>query len=67
MPYADPEKRKKVKRESAARARAKKKAEESEEVRERKPDVRARAWTFIVYPESAPENWRVAPHTGRVD
>ena len=58
MPYADPEKRKKVKRESAARARAKKKAEESEEVRERKPDVRARAWTFIVYPESAPENWR---------
>ena len=35
-----------------------KKAEESEEVRERKPDVRARAWTFIVYPESAPENWR---------
>ena len=23
-----------------------------------KKDVRARTWTFILYPESAPENWR---------
>ncbi|WP_225354628.1 Rep family protein, partial [Ligilactobacillus murinus] len=23
-----------------------------------KKDDRARTWTFIVYPESAPENWR---------
>jgi len=58
MPYADPEKRREADRKRKARARAEKKAEESEEVRERKPDVRARAWTFIVYPESAPENWR---------
>ena len=57
MPYADPEKQR-SRQERKARARAEKKAEESEEVRERKPDVRARAWTFIVYPESAPENWR---------
>ena len=58
MPYADPEKQREADRKRKARARAEKKAEESEEVRERKPDVRARAWTFIVYPESAPENWR---------
>ena len=23
-----------------------------------KKDVRARTWTFVAYPESAPENWR---------
>ena len=55
MPYADPEKKREVDRKGKARARAEKKAAEG---RERSPDVRARAWTFIVYPESAPENWR---------
>ena len=55
MPYADPEKQREADRKRKARARAEKKAEESEEVRERKPDIRARAWTFIVYPESARE------------
>ena len=55
MPYADPEKRKEVNRKSAAQARAEKKSKDG---RERKPDVRARAWTFIIYPESAPEDWR---------
>ena len=54
MPYADPEKQREADRKRKARARAENKAEESEEVRERKPDIRARAWTFIVYPESAP-------------
>lgn len=58
MPYADPEKQREARRESEARRRAKKKAEKAEEVHEGKPDVRARAWTFIVYPESAPENWK---------
>ena len=24
----------------------------------KKKDVRARTWTFVQYPESAPENWR---------
>ena len=55
MPYADPEKQREAQRKSVAKRRAEKKAAG---VHEGNPDVRARAWTFIVYPESAPENWR---------
>ena len=44
MPYADPEKRREVKRRSEAKRRAEKKAAG---VREGNPDVRARAWTFF--------------------
>ena len=57
MPYADPEKQREADRKRKARARAEKKLRNSRKFA-RKPDVRARAWTFIVYPESAPENWR---------
>ena len=53
MPYADPEKQREADRKRKTRARAEKKAAG---VRDGNPDVRARAWTFIVYPESAPEN-----------
>ena len=53
MPYADPEKRREAQRKSVAKRRAEKKAAG---VREGNPDVRARAWTFIVYPESAPSS-----------
>ena len=57
MPYADPEKKREVDRKGKARARAEKKAAGA---REGNPDVRARAWTFIVYPESAPEaHWHI--------
>ena len=41
MPYKDPEKRKEVRRKSDAK----------------RAGQRARAWTAIVYPESAPEDW----------
>ena len=57
MPYADPEKQREADRKRKARARAEKKLRNPRKFA-RKPDVRARAWTFIVYPESAPENWR---------
>ena len=57
MPYADQEKRKELDRQRKAKARAVAKAEEKAS-ESRNPDVRARAWTFILYPESAPENWR---------
>jgi len=55
MPYADPERRKEVVRQSKAKARAEQKEGQTEK---KNIDVRARAWTFIVYPESAPDNWR---------
>lgn len=53
MPYADREKQREANRKVKAKKRAK-----AQELREGKTDVRARAWTFIVYPESAAENWR---------
>ena len=55
MPYKDPEKQRAVKRESIAKVRA---IAKTEGETEKKSDVRARAWTFIVYPESAPKTWR---------
>lgn len=62
MPYKDPEKRRAVQRQSMAKARAAARAERlgtAEEVEKQSiPDVSARAWTFIVYPESAPEGWQ---------
>lgn len=56
MPYADPEKRKEAQRKAMAKKRAEIKKDSNKETAG--GDVRARAWTFIVYPESAPENWR---------
>ena len=59
MPYKDPEKRRAAARQSMAKARAAAKTEETKkEGNAAVADVRARAWTFILYPESAPENWR---------
>ena len=59
MPYKDPEKRKAAIRKSVAKGRAVAKTEETKkEGNAAVADVRARAWTFILYPESAPENWR---------
>ena len=63
MPYADPEKRKEATRKAMAKARATKKTEGKEPAGS---DTRARAWTFIVYPESAPENWREVLDTHHV-
>ena len=48
MPYADPEKQREADRKRKARARAEKKLRNPRKFA-RKPDVRARAWTFIVY------------------
>lgn len=33
-------------------------SDEKQKQAEKKPDDRARAWTFVCYPESAPDNWR---------
>ena len=69
MPYKDPEKRRAVQRQSMAKARAVARAERlgtAEEVEKQSiPDVRARAWTFILYPESAPEGWQEVMEIGR--
>lgn len=58
MPYSDPEKQKEAQRKLMAKARATAKTDENAEKRENASDVKALSWTFIVYPESAPENWR---------
>lgn len=61
MPYKDPEKKREADRKAKAEKRAVAKAEETEKQEKEGnvvADVRARAWTFILYPESAPENWR---------
>lgn len=57
MPYKDPEK----KREADRKAKTEKRAAAKTEKQEKEgnvPDTKALAWTFIVYPESVPENWR---------
>ena len=53
MPIKDPEKRKAAQRAAMAKKRAM--AKEGEGVVEGK---RSRAWTFILYPESAPADWK---------
>lgn len=58
MPYKDPEKQREADRQRKAKARAAAKAAGNTEKKENVPDTKALAWTFIVYPESAPENWR---------
>lgn len=55
MPYKNVEQ----KREADRQAKAKARAEQKEgQIEQKKPDKRVRAWTFILYPESAVENWR---------
>ena len=56
MPYADLKKRQETIRASMAKSRAQ--AKKTRENSNSCHDIRARAWTFIVYPESAPEGWR---------
>ena len=60
MPYADPEKQREYDRQRKAKARAQAKAERADAAPQKgaASDPKALAWTFIVYPESAPENWR---------
>lgn len=59
MPYKDPEKKREADRKAKAAKRAAAKAEGTKkEGNAAAADVRARAWTFILYPESAPKNWR---------
>lgn len=59
MPYKDPAKKREANRRAKAEKRAAAKAEEpGKKGNAAVADVKARAWTFIVYPESAPENWR---------
>ena len=63
MPYKDPGKKREADRKAKAEKRAAAKTEKQEKegnaaVVVAGRDVRARAWTFIVYPESAPEIWR---------
>ena len=59
MPYKDPEKKRETDRKAKAEKRAAAKTEKQEkEGNAAVADVRARAWTFILYPESVQENWR---------
>lgn len=59
MPYKDLAKKREADRKAKAEKRATAKTEETKkEGNAAVADVRARAWTFILYPESAPENWR---------
>lgn len=55
MPYKNLEQKREADRQAKAKARAEQKEGETDK---KKPDARARAWTFIVYPESAPVNWK---------
>ena len=59
MPYKDPEKRRAAARQSMAkRAAAKVTARQEKKENVAGGDAKALAWTFIVYPESAPKNWK---------
>lgn len=59
MPYKDPEKRRAAARQSMAkRAAAKVTARQEKKENVAGGDAKALAWTFIVYPESAPKNWQ---------
>ena len=56
MPYKDPEKRRAAARQSMAkRAAAKVTARQEKKENVAGGDAKALAWTFIVYPESAPK------------
>lgn len=67
MPYKDAEKRREVQRRSKAQAREQErqaKAAENVDVQTEsqvdkpKKDVKKRNWWFVLYPESAPQDWR---------